>query len=74
MARGCFDDTKGAVVVKSLSAREPSALGLDTYCKQYYLCLAVPLQQLSGMYAQYITAKSGFNFYGSTLFKNSNDF
>ncbi|ONM23667.1 DNA mismatch repair protein MSH4 [Zea mays] len=40
MARGCFDDTKGAVIVRSLSARDPSALGLDTYCKQYYLCLA----------------------------------
>lgn len=31
---------KGAVMVKNLSARDPSALGLDTYCKQYYLCLA----------------------------------
>jgi DNA mismatch repair protein MSH4 len=27
-------------MVKNLSARDPSALGLDTYCKQYYLCLA----------------------------------
>ncbi|XP_044487299.1 DNA mismatch repair protein MSH4 [Mangifera indica] len=40
MARGCFDDTKGAVLIKSLAAKEPSALGLDTYYKQYYLCLA----------------------------------
>ncbi|XP_048229690.1 DNA mismatch repair protein MSH4 isoform X2 [Ricinus communis] len=40
MARGCFDDTKGAVLIKSLAATEPSALGLDTYYKQYYLCLA----------------------------------
>ncbi|KAI8529854.1 hypothetical protein RHMOL_Rhmol11G0006600 [Rhododendron molle] len=40
MARGCFDDTKGAVVVKNIAAKEPSALGLDTYYKQYYLCLA----------------------------------
>ncbi|CAH1415689.1 unnamed protein product [Lactuca virosa] len=40
MVRGCFDDTKGAVLVKSLAAKEPSALGLDTYYKQYYLCLA----------------------------------
>ncbi|KAG8374707.1 hypothetical protein BUALT_Bualt10G0024000 [Buddleja alternifolia] len=40
MARGCFDDTRGAVLVKSLAAKEPSALGLDTYYKQYYLCLA----------------------------------
>lgn len=31
---------KGAVLVKSLAAKEPSALGLDTYYKQYYLCLA----------------------------------
>ncbi|XP_068635149.1 DNA mismatch repair protein MSH4 [Aristolochia californica] len=40
MARGCFDDTKGAMLVKNLAVREPSALGLDTYYKQYYLCLA----------------------------------
>ncbi|XP_047340706.1 DNA mismatch repair protein MSH4 [Impatiens glandulifera] len=40
MARGCFDDTKGALLVKNLAAKEPSALNLDTYCKQYYLCLA----------------------------------
>nr|XP_043610732.1 DNA mismatch repair protein MSH4 [Erigeron canadensis] len=40
MLRGCFDDTRGAVLVKSLAAKEPSALGLDTYYKQYYLCLA----------------------------------
>ncbi|GMN31146.1 hypothetical protein TIFTF001_003124 [Ficus carica] len=40
MSRSCFDDTKGAVLIKSLAAKEPSALGLDTYYKQYYLCLA----------------------------------
>uniref|UniRef100_A0A2N9F3V5 DNA mismatch repair proteins mutS family domain-containing protein n=1 Tax=Fagus sylvatica TaxID=28930 RepID=A0A2N9F3V5_FAGSY len=40
MGRGCFDDTKGAVLIKNLAAKEPSALGLDTYYKQYYLCLA----------------------------------
>ncbi|XP_020084486.1 DNA mismatch repair protein MSH4 isoform X2 [Ananas comosus] len=40
MSRGCFDDTKGGLLVKNLSAKEPSTLGLDTYCKQYYLCLA----------------------------------
>ncbi|XP_063943830.1 DNA mismatch repair protein MSH4 isoform X3 [Daucus carota subsp. sativus] len=40
MMRGCFDDTTGAVLVKSLAAKEPSALGLDSYYKQYYLCLA----------------------------------
>lgn len=31
---------QGAVLVKNLAAAEPSALGLDTYYKQYYLCLA----------------------------------
>ncbi|KAB1216997.1 DNA mismatch repair protein MSH4 [Morella rubra] len=40
MARGCFDDTKGAMLVKNLAAKELSALSLDTYYKQYYLCLA----------------------------------
>ncbi|XP_074326074.1 uncharacterized protein LOC141664087 isoform X3 [Apium graveolens] len=30
----------GAVLVKKLSAKEPSALGLHSYYKQYYLCLA----------------------------------
>ncbi|KAJ8633736.1 hypothetical protein MRB53_027072 [Persea americana] len=40
MARSCFDDTKGAALVKSLASNDPSALGLDTYHKQYYLCLA----------------------------------
>ncbi|XP_059307762.1 DNA mismatch repair protein MSH4 isoform X2 [Lycium ferocissimum] len=40
MARGCFDDTRGAVLVKGLAAKEPSALGLDSYYKQYYLCMA----------------------------------
>ncbi|KAL9242779.1 hypothetical protein vseg_016745 [Gypsophila vaccaria] len=40
MARGCFDDTRGAVLIKNLAAKKPSALGLDSYYKQYYLCLA----------------------------------
>ncbi|KAK4794267.1 hypothetical protein SAY86_012261 [Trapa natans] len=40
MVRGCFDDTKGALLIKNLAAKEPSALGLGTYYKQYYLCLA----------------------------------
>lgn len=31
---------QGAVLIKNLAAKEPSALGLDTYYKQYYLCLA----------------------------------
>ncbi|XP_031502633.1 DNA mismatch repair protein MSH4 isoform X2 [Nymphaea colorata] len=38
MARGWFDDTKGATLTKSLAAKELS-VGLDIYCKQYYLCL-----------------------------------
>ncbi|KAL6985997.1 MutS protein msh4 [Sarracenia purpurea var. burkii] len=36
----CGATLKGAVLVKNLAAKEPSALGLDTYYKQYYLCLA----------------------------------
>lgn len=40
MARACFNDTKGAMLIKNLAAKEPSALGLDSYYKQYYLCLA----------------------------------
>ncbi|CAI8589131.1 unnamed protein product [Vicia faba] len=40
LSRGCFDDTKGAILIKNLAARDPSALGLDSYYKQYYLCLA----------------------------------
>ncbi|KAK3005427.1 hypothetical protein RJ639_017105 [Escallonia herrerae] len=40
MVRGCFDDTRGSVLIKNLAAKGPSALGLDTYYKQYYLCLA----------------------------------
>ncbi|CAM8882772.1 unnamed protein product [Rhodiola kirilowii] len=40
MARGCFDDTKGTVLTKNLAAKDLSVLGLDTYYKQYYLCLA----------------------------------
>ncbi|CDP09986.1 unnamed protein product [Coffea canephora] len=39
VSRSYFDDTRGAVLVKNLAAKEPSALGLDTYYKQYYLCL-----------------------------------
>lgn len=37
----CFTNFKqGAALVKSLASNDPSALGLDTYHKQYYLCLA----------------------------------
>ncbi|XP_073029308.1 DNA mismatch repair protein MSH4 isoform X2 [Primulina eburnea] len=39
-SRSFFDDTRGAALVRNLAAKEPSALGLDTYYKQYYLCLA----------------------------------
>ncbi|KAH7665786.1 DNA mismatch repair protein MutS core domain-containing protein [Dioscorea alata] len=39
ISRGCFDDTKGAMLVNNLATKKPSALGLDTYYKQYYLCL-----------------------------------
>ncbi|KAM0937560.1 hypothetical protein DsansV1_C25g0189801 [Dioscorea sansibarensis] len=38
MCQGCFDDTKGVVLVNNFAAKKPSALGLDTYYKQYYLC------------------------------------
>ncbi|GKD44964.1 hypothetical protein Tco_1269609, partial [Tanacetum coccineum] len=40
MLRAAFDDTRGALLIKSLAAKEPSALGLDSYYKQYYLFLA----------------------------------
>ncbi|GJV45794.1 DNA mismatch repair protein MSH4 [Tanacetum coccineum] len=40
MLRAAFDDTRGALLVKSLAAKEPSALGLDSYYKHYYLYLA----------------------------------
>lgn len=35
-----WSNAQGAMLIKNLAAREPSALGLDTYYKQYYLCLA----------------------------------
>ncbi|MED6157028.1 MutS protein msh4 [Stylosanthes scabra] len=50
--RGCFDDTKGAILVKNLAAKEPSALGLDTYYKQYYLCLAAAAATIKWMEAE----------------------
>lgn len=28
------------MLIKNLASKEPSALGLDTYYKQYYLCFA----------------------------------
>ncbi|KAL9350467.1 hypothetical protein Peur_057722 [Populus x canadensis] len=41
MACVCFGDTKvGAVLVKNLAAKEPSAHGLAAYYKQYYPCLS----------------------------------
>ncbi|XP_072093317.1 DNA mismatch repair protein MSH4 isoform X2 [Arachis hypogaea] len=51
-ARGCFDDTKGAILVKNLATKEPSALGLDTYYKQYYLCLAAAAATIKWMEAE----------------------
>lgn len=36
----CCSSFQGAVLIKNLAAKEPSALGLDSYYKQYYLCLA----------------------------------
>ncbi|KAL2545284.1 DNA mismatch repair protein MSH4 [Forsythia ovata] len=38
--RFCLSTRKGAVLVKNLAAKGPSALSLDTYYKQYYLSLA----------------------------------
>uniref|UniRef100_A0A6N2K4K7 DNA mismatch repair proteins mutS family domain-containing protein n=1 Tax=Salix viminalis TaxID=40686 RepID=A0A6N2K4K7_SALVM len=58
MARGCFDDTKGVVLIKNLAAAEPSALGLDTYYKQYYLCLAAAAATIK-WYSQKIEAEKG---------------
>ncbi|XP_022957703.1 DNA mismatch repair protein MSH4 [Cucurbita moschata] len=52
MARGCFDDTKGAVLIKNLAAKEPSALGLETYYKQYYLCLAAAAASIKWIEAE----------------------
>ncbi|OIV92781.1 hypothetical protein TanjilG_00915 [Lupinus angustifolius] len=49
LARGFFDDTKGAILIKNLAAKEPSALGLDTYYKQYYLCLAAAAATIKWM-------------------------
>ncbi|KAL0542099.1 hypothetical protein IC582_022188 [Cucumis melo] len=52
MARSCFDDTKGAVLIKNLAAKEPSALGLETYYKQYYLCLAAAAASIKWIEAE----------------------
>ncbi|CAK9311117.1 unnamed protein product [Citrullus colocynthis] len=52
MARACFDDTKGAVLIKNLAAKEPSALGLETYYKQYYLCLAAAAASIKWIEAE----------------------
>lgn len=43
---------KGAVVIKNLAAKEPSALGLDSYYKQYYLCLAAAAATIKWYYKQ----------------------
>ncbi|KAJ7520528.1 hypothetical protein O6H91_19G009400 [Diphasiastrum complanatum] len=39
LARGCFDDTKGAMLLQSLALKDYYPLSLDCYNKQYYLCL-----------------------------------
>ncbi|KAL6556890.1 MutS protein msh4 [Orobanche hederae] len=66
MARGCFDDTRGAVLVKHLAAKEPSALGLDTYYKQYYLCLAAAAATI-----KWIEAEKGLIITNHSLSVNS---
>jgi len=41
---------QGAILIKNLAAKDPSALGLDTYYKQYYLCLAAAAATLKWYY------------------------
>ncbi|GJR93588.1 leucine-rich repeat-containing protein [Tanacetum coccineum] len=41
MLRAAFDDTRGALLIKNLAAKKPSALGLDSYYKHYYLAASV---------------------------------
>ncbi|KAG6606169.1 DNA mismatch repair protein MSH4, partial [Cucurbita argyrosperma subsp. sororia] len=43
---------KGAVLIKNLAAKEPSALGLETYYKQYYLCLAAAAASIKWIEAE----------------------
>ncbi|KAH7655798.1 hypothetical protein IHE45_18G036100 [Dioscorea alata] len=50
ISRGCFDDTKGAMLVNNLATKKPSALGLDTYYKQYYLCLVATAATIKWVY------------------------
>lgn len=44
---------QGAVLIKNLAAKEPSALGLDTYYKQYYLCLAAAAATIKWYFSDY---------------------
>ncbi|KAL2651368.1 hypothetical protein R1flu_019496 [Riccia fluitans] len=39
LARGCFDDTKGALMLQNLAAKDTSAILSENYHKQFYLCL-----------------------------------
>lgn len=39
LARGCFDDTKGAILVQSLVLNETISSTLEASYKHYYLCL-----------------------------------
>lgn len=43
---------QGAVLIKNLAAKEPSALGLDTYYKQYYLCLAAAAATIKWFFSE----------------------
>ncbi|KAG7036113.1 DNA mismatch repair protein MSH4, partial [Cucurbita argyrosperma subsp. argyrosperma] len=43
---------QGAVLIKNLAAKEPSALGLETYYKQYYLCLAAAAASIKWIEAE----------------------
>lgn len=44
---------QGAVLIKNLAAKEPSALGLETYYKQYYLCLAAAAASIKWYYPNF---------------------
>ncbi|KAG0612972.1 hypothetical protein M758_6G066700 [Ceratodon purpureus] len=39
LSRGCFDDTKGAILVQSLVLNETLNTTLEASYKEYYLCL-----------------------------------
>ncbi|GJP74828.1 hypothetical protein CLOP_g5359 [Closterium sp. NIES-67] len=39
MARGCFDDVKGALLVQSYTNGKANGTNVDRHYKEYYLCL-----------------------------------